>query len=137
MVQLSHVSLSATKASVVTLKRAARCICSVREWHWNFFYRENLPWLQSIHNLTTGSVPCRPLLPTFTTWTSIQITPLTLLLPGPPQANSGGHFWFPSHLSSQQYQWTQSLFLETFSSLSLLVLHFPGFLPTTHAASYV
>lgn len=64
-----------------------------------------------------SSVLSRLLPSTFTSWASIHITPLTLLLLSSPKANSHSCFWFSSHLPSQQHQLIQSLFLETFSSL--------------------
>lgn len=94
--------------------------------------------LLGIHNLTASSVLCRLLPSTFTSWVSIHITPLTLLLLSSPKTNSPGCFWFSSHLPSQQHQLTHSLFLETFSSLGFCGPTLSWFfLPITYAASSV
>ena len=65
-------------------------------------YTENLPQILGRHNLTTSSVLRRLSPSTFTSWPSIQIIPLTLLLPGhqKPSLTVTSGFHLTYHLCS-------------------------------------
>ena len=120
------VSLNATKDCAVITKGATKCVSYERR-HWNFlsyFIEKNLrlSWTHIAWPLV--SILSRLLPSIFTTWASIQITPLTLLLPMSSKANSYSHLWLLSRLLSQQHQWTSLPFLKHFILLASVASYF-------------
>lgn len=119
------VSPRVTKGCAVTPKRAARCVCFVREGHWNLlscFTEKNLPLLLGTHSLTTGFHPLQTpplnLQPLGFHPDHRPSHPQTLILPMSPKAYSHSHCGFDP---SQQHQLTSLSFLKHF--LLLVSVH--------------